>query len=41
MWVWRSVFRIFAIPLVEDSKLPFTNTPFVVPEEVMFTADAI
>jgi len=41
MCVWRSVFRIFATPLVEDSKLPLTNTPSVVPEEVMFTADAI
>ena len=41
MWVWRSVFRIFATPLVEDSKLPLTNTPFVVPDEVMFTDDAI
>jgi hypothetical protein len=35
------VFKIFAVPLVEDSKLPLTNTPFVVPEEVMFTAEAI
>ena len=32
---------MFAVPLVEDSKLPFTNKPSVVPEEVMFTADAI
>jgi hypothetical protein len=35
------VFKIFAVPLVEDSKFPLTNTPSVVPDEVMFTADAI
>jgi hypothetical protein len=32
---------MFAVPVVDDSKFPFTNTPSVVPEEVMFTADAI
>ena len=37
----RSVFKMFAVPSVEDSKLPFTNTPVVDPEEVMFTVDAV
>jgi hypothetical protein len=35
------VFKIFAVPAVEDSKFPFTNTPSVVPDDVMFTVDAV
>jgi hypothetical protein len=41
IWVCRSVFKIFAVPFVEDSKFPLTKTPVVVPDDVMFTADAI
>jgi hypothetical protein len=32
---------MFAVPVVDDSKLPFTNTPVVDPEEVMLTVDAV
>jgi hypothetical protein len=32
---------MFAVPSVDDSKLPFANTPVVVPEEVMLTVDAV
>jgi hypothetical protein len=32
---------MFAVPSVEDSKLPLKKTPLVVPEEVMFTVDAV
>ena len=41
IWFCKSVFKMFAVPSVEDSKLPFTNTPVVDPEEVMFTVDAV
>jgi hypothetical protein len=32
---------MFAVPSVEDSKLPLTKTPLVGPEEVMFTVEAV
>jgi hypothetical protein len=41
MWVCRSEFKIFAVPVVDDSKFPFTKTPSVVPDDVMFTVDAV
>jgi hypothetical protein len=41
MWVCRSVFKIFAVPVVDDSKFPLTKAPVVVPDDVMFTVDAV
>jgi hypothetical protein len=35
------VFKIFAVPVVDDSKFPLTKTPVVVPDDVMFTVDAV
>jgi hypothetical protein len=32
---------MFAVPVVDDSKFPFTKTPLVVPEEVMLTVEAV
>jgi hypothetical protein len=32
---------MLAVPVVDDSKLPFTKTPLVVPDEVMLTVDAV
>jgi hypothetical protein len=36
----RSVFKMFAASAVEDSKLPLTKTPSVVPDDMMLTVDA-
>jgi hypothetical protein len=41
IWVCKSVFKIFAVPSVDDSKLPLTKTPLVGPEAVIFTVDAV
>jgi hypothetical protein len=41
IWVCKSVFKMFAVPSVADSKFPLTKTPSVVPDAVMFTADAV
>jgi hypothetical protein len=32
---------MLAVPVVDDSKFPLTKTPVVVPEDVMFTVDAV
>jgi hypothetical protein len=35
------VFKIFAVPVVDDSKFPLTKAPVVVPDDVMFTVEAV
>jgi hypothetical protein len=41
MAVTKSLFRMFAVPEVLDRNTPLTKLPSVVPDEVMFTVDAV